>query len=53
MIKLIGCLVQGWSAGLGLVRLDMDSFRAENDRNNKKYNKKLGFIPGQTLIAIK
>ena len=32
---------------LGLVRLDMDSFWAGNDRNNKRYNKRPGFIPGK------
>jgi len=35
------------------VRLDMDSFQVGNDKNNKKYNKRFGFIPGQKLIVIK
>ena len=35
------------------VRLDMDSFQVGNDKNNKKYNKRSGFIPGQKLIVIK
>ena len=38
---------------LGLVRLDMDSFWAGNDRYNKRYNKRPGFISGQKLIAPK
>ena len=38
---------------LGLVRLDMDSFWAGNDRNNKRYNKRSEFISCQKLIATK
>jgi len=43
------------SDGIHLLRpcLDMDLFRTENDRNNRRYNKRLRFIPDQKLIATK
>ena len=40
-------------APLDLVLLDMNSFQVRNNRNNKEYNKKSGFISGQKLIATK
>jgi len=38
---------------LELGQLHTVSFRARNNRNNKKYNKRPGFIPGWKLLAIK